>query len=294
VVIGVQNPNREHVEKLVQERPGTTLHVQVTNMAELMSKTDLAIGAGGSTTWERLYLGLPCIVIPVAKNQMLPTNDLCNFGAIMSLGEGCELSVSHIKEMLMKALNNPQDLIEMSKNGIKVVSCNGLKDIKELLVGHLNGIKISYRNATIEDCRIYWYWANDAQVRNNAFNTKPITWEEHQIWFGSKIKDPKCVLLLFESQYGPVGQIRLDGDKSKKTISYSVAAQYRGKGIGKKMISEVILGSPSFAKSFLAEVKKENCASLNIFEKLGFQKAVILGKNAYSYTLDLGDTYQVA
>ena len=70
VVIGAQNPNRWKIARLVKERSNTKLHVQVGNMAELMSAADLAIGAGGSTTWERCCLGLPSIVIPVAENQM--------------------------------------------------------------------------------------------------------------------------------------------------------------------------------------------------------------------------------
>lgn len=70
VVIGAQNPKRETVEKLVKDRPGTTLHVQTSNMAELMCKADLAIGAGGSATWERCCMGLPTIIIPIANNQI--------------------------------------------------------------------------------------------------------------------------------------------------------------------------------------------------------------------------------
>jgi UDP-2,4-diacetamido-2,4,6-trideoxy-beta-L-altropyranose hydrolase len=294
VVIGVQNPHRENIEKLVYSRPQTTLHIQASNMAELMCEADLAIGAGGSTTWERLYLGLPSIVIPIANNQILPTKDLYDFGIIMSLGERCKLSVSSINEMLIEALENPRDLIEMSKKGIKMISCDGLKDLTELLAGRLNGDKITYRKATPADCRLYWYWANDPEVRNNAFNTTPISWEEHQSWFASKLKDPKSVLLISESQYGPVGQIRLDGESAVKTISYSVARQYRGKGIGKKLVSEVIANRTSFVKCFLAEVKKENMASANIFEKLGFQRTELSEKDAYLFTLDLEKTNQVA
>lgn len=86
VVIGSQNPHKKTIEKLVQARPQTKLHVQATNMAELMCEADLAIGAGGSTTWERLYLGLSSIVIPIAENQIPTTRDLCDFGVIMSPG----------------------------------------------------------------------------------------------------------------------------------------------------------------------------------------------------------------
>ena len=38
-------------------------------MAELISKCDLAIGAAGTTAWERCCLGLPSIIITIADNQ---------------------------------------------------------------------------------------------------------------------------------------------------------------------------------------------------------------------------------
>jgi UDP-2,4-diacetamido-2,4,6-trideoxy-beta-L-altropyranose hydrolase len=43
--------------------------VNVDNMAEIMANADMAIGASGSTTWERCCLGLPTIQLVIAKNQ---------------------------------------------------------------------------------------------------------------------------------------------------------------------------------------------------------------------------------
>ena len=39
------------------------------NMAKIMKESDICIGAGGSTTWERCVLGLPTLMISVAENQ---------------------------------------------------------------------------------------------------------------------------------------------------------------------------------------------------------------------------------
>ena len=294
VVIGAQNPNRVAVEKLIQDRPGITLHVQTSNMAELMCEADLAIGAGGIATWERLYLGLPSIVIPIAKNQIPSTKDLLDLGVIKSLGNDSKISEKRLKETVILLLAKPNEFIEMSQIGMKMVFCDGVKDLTKLISGELNEIELTHRKATLADCRLYWHWANDPEVRRSAFNSEPISWEKHQEWFAARLSDPNSILLIFESQYGPVGHIRLDGGAAQRTISYSVARQYRGKGIGKKIMSEVIAASPPFARRFIAEVKKENLASANIFKTIGFQKTELLRKNAYSFTLDLGDTYKVA
>lgn len=294
VVMGAQNPNREAVEKLVQDRPRTTLHVQTSNMAELMCEADLSIGAGGSATWERLYLGLPSIVIPIAKNQIPSTKDLWDLGVIMSLGEDSKISNKRLKEAVILLLAKPNALLEMSQIGMKMVSGDGVKDLTELISGELNEIELTHRKAKLADCRLYWHWANDPEVRRSAFNSESISWEKHQRWFAARLSDSNSILLIFESQYGPVGQIRLDGGATQRTISYSVARQYRGTGIGKKLISEVISASPPFTRRFLAEVKKENLTSANIFEKLGFKRSDLVEKNAYSFTLNLGDTFQAA
>ena len=39
------------------------------NLAKLMVNSDIAIGAGGVTTLERMCVGLPSIVISIAENQ---------------------------------------------------------------------------------------------------------------------------------------------------------------------------------------------------------------------------------
>jgi len=59
----------------------------INNMAELMATADLAISAGGSTSWERCYLGLPSIIFSFADNQKEIANSIAKNGAGISLTE---------------------------------------------------------------------------------------------------------------------------------------------------------------------------------------------------------------
>lgn len=58
----------------------------VSNMAELMSESDLAIGAAGSTAWERCCLGLPSLMLVLAPNQRWISEALDSVGAARDIG----------------------------------------------------------------------------------------------------------------------------------------------------------------------------------------------------------------
>lgn len=71
VVIGGSYP---HTKKLYEFLQMSKLKVSVLsnveNMAQIMSESDLCIGAAGSTSWERCCLGLPTITFTIADNQI--------------------------------------------------------------------------------------------------------------------------------------------------------------------------------------------------------------------------------
>ena len=72
-----------------------------------MIEADLAIGGGGTTTWERCYLGLPSITVIMAENQRTMIEAAANRGALWNLGMHSEVSSEAIQEKLTWALSNP-------------------------------------------------------------------------------------------------------------------------------------------------------------------------------------------
>lgn len=85
VVLGSAAPTLERIRALAEAEPRLTLHVDTEAMCALMTSADLAIGAAGSTSWERCCLGLPAITVAVADNQRLIAAKLAEAGAIMIL-----------------------------------------------------------------------------------------------------------------------------------------------------------------------------------------------------------------
>lgn len=70
VIMGCMAPWLSKVEEKSRQMPWpTSVKIDVSNMAEIMAKNDLAIGAAGATIWERSCLGLPSIMMILADNQ---------------------------------------------------------------------------------------------------------------------------------------------------------------------------------------------------------------------------------
>ena len=80
----------------------------------MILKSDLAIGACGSTTWERCCLGLPSLVITIANNQIPIAEELHNRKIIQWLGNQNRITSEIIKEAFEVTIN--QNLENWSNN----------------------------------------------------------------------------------------------------------------------------------------------------------------------------------
>lgn len=86
VVMGASAPWLEDVRERARQMPcPTEVVVNVNDMARRMVEADLAIGAAGSTAWERCCLGLPAIVLVLAENQQAIAHALHAEGAAHAL-----------------------------------------------------------------------------------------------------------------------------------------------------------------------------------------------------------------
>lgn len=136
-------------------------------------------------------------------------------------------------------------------------------------------MELILRKATEADCDLLYEWANDPVVRAAAFHTEPIPYKSHVVWFRDMMNDPMRYqyILCEKTTYQPVAQIRLALEGNEALISYSVGREYRGLGVGTKLIElaeKAILAEPVQIRKLVAQVKYENPASARIFEKHGY------------------------
>ncbi len=126
VVMGSHAPWLEQVEAKAVEMPWQTqVLVGVSNMAKLMAESDLAIGAAGSTSWERCCLGLPTVQIVLAANQVAIAEALAHLGATKT-STPSSLPAVLTEICLMLPLGQVQD---MSRSAAQITSGNGVSRV---------------------------------------------------------------------------------------------------------------------------------------------------------------------
>ena len=134
IVVGANYAHQEALENAVAQRTKKPkIHRQLRDLAALMSVSDLAIGAGGSTMWERCCMGLPSIVICVAPNQRRSCEEMHKAGFIRYLGEIDSVSKDIISSEITSVRARPNDLrVLREKNSALVTGC-GSRLIADML-----------------------------------------------------------------------------------------------------------------------------------------------------------------
>jgi len=270
VVVGAGNRHHEEVERLTREA-GFRFHRQASNMAELMAAADLAVGAGGTSAWERCCMGLPTVQVSIVDNQVGPSRALAEAGLVTYAG------ASLTEESLMRAIGNPGLLKEQSRRLLGLVDGQGARRVAAALFASPS-TKLTLRKATAADADLYFAWVNDAEVRRQSFDSRPIAWPEHQAWFARRLEEgtkQDALLLVAEDEAGiPAGQVRFER-KGAWRVNYALAAEFRGVGLGAKMLRMAIeeLRRRDPGARLQAEVKPDNTASRRVFDALGFRAA---------------------
>jgi spore coat polysaccharide biosynthesis predicted glycosyltransferase SpsG len=85
VALGPGAPSLERLAGLAAQDRRIHLHVDVQDMVALAAEADAAIGAGGSSVWERACLGLPTATVVLADNQAQMIARLAEAGAALAL-----------------------------------------------------------------------------------------------------------------------------------------------------------------------------------------------------------------
>jgi RimJ/RimL family protein N-acetyltransferase len=90
-------------------------------------------------------------------------------------------------------------------------------------------------------------------------------------WWLASLKNPDRTILVLENESGEgLGSLRKDKlPTGEIELSWMIAPEHRGKGLGSSML---LLGIHGTTGRFIARIKPENTASCRMVEKLGFSE----------------------
>ncbi len=114
VVVGAAYPHLPRLRAAVAHRADTAIHVDTDEMATLMDRADLAIGAPSSASWERCALGLPAVLVTMADNQADTARLLVEAGAAEAIGWHTTVSAPDIERTVRALCADPDRLKAMS------------------------------------------------------------------------------------------------------------------------------------------------------------------------------------
>lgn len=157
------------------------------------------------------------------------------------------------------------------------------------MINKLNTTDVNLSLATPEEVVVAYHLANDDTVRSNSFTPNKIPYPTHCAWYENILKDPNALVLhaFVDSKFS--GQVKFNIIGEDALIGVSIKPDFRGCGLGtillQKGINLLYAKNPKI-KQVIALIKKENIASVKLFEKVGFiysEMTTEKGFAAYKY-----------
>ncbi|MET3900831.1 UDP-2,4-diacetamido-2,4,6-trideoxy-beta-L-altropyranose hydrolase [Devosia sp. UYZn731] len=275
MVIGAVNPRRQQLLALARMHPQLIAHFQMPSLVELMKRADLAVGAGGATSWERLCLGLPSLVVTLAANQQPIAAELHRRKLAIWLGDADELDGGRLDDVLRQALEKDAETwFDAAQAGI--VDGRGVDRVAAAMLGESSKQLVS-RPVSASDEWLLLEWANDPTTRATAFQPQRITADGHHRWLQRRLAESKEFrLFVVETPAGvELGQVRFEREGEDWFISYSLGREFRGQGLAAPMLASALeaLHSTVGPAMVAGRVRPENIASRRVFDRLQFTAA---------------------
>ena len=128
---------------------------------------------------------------------------------------------------------------------------------------------------TKKDSLDIWSWRNDIKSIFFSKNKKKITFEKHNKWFKKNLKNKKIKFyigsLINNNKKEKVGVVRFDIKSKYALVSINLNPVMRGKSLSYILLAAGIKKFFKFKKiKLIAEIKKNNLASINCFQKNKF------------------------
>lgn len=141
VVLGETAVFRDRVRDICASQPHYEFHSPAADMSALMAEADLAIGAGGSTTWERCCLALPSVIVATAPNQQPAAEALAGAGRALYLGPSEAVGTEALRTTIGALLHLPTWVAFLSQACGELTDGYGCRRVIDTMMALISGSK---------------------------------------------------------------------------------------------------------------------------------------------------------
>jgi UDP-2,4-diacetamido-2,4,6-trideoxy-beta-L-altropyranose hydrolase len=274
VVLSSRAPHVDAVRSRLRGKMRLLLDVE--DIADLMTNADLAVGAAGSTAFERAVLGLPSILLTVADNQRGTARLIVKAGAAIDGGAVDNDLSPRLRKLTASVLSDGAARRQLAEAASALV--DGRAALR-VVINMLNdetakeGARVRIRLARTEDEEWLLELQRQPQTRKYSRNSRGPDADEHHIWIGQTLANPDKLLLIVEANCQRVGSLRLDrlpneNGLARYEVSIAVRPELQGRGIG---LTALRLARSLVPGALLdATVVPDNKASRALFSSAGF------------------------
>ncbi len=118
------------------------------------------------------------------------------------------------------------------------------------------------------DAAVLLSWRNDPETRKASLSSADIVPGSHEQWLFRTLQNPDVLLLVASIEGSDVGTLRFNRGDEGWHVSWTMAPEFRGKGLGKAMLAEGVKLKPG---KLYAQIRADNAASLRMASFVGFQ-----------------------
>ena len=254
------------LKKLCQKYKNFSLHLDSKNMAELMLKADVCIGASGMSMWERCCMGIPSLTITIAKNQQKVTKQVTN----LNISKQLRISVLKNKKKLLKTISDfiysPKKLQQLSENSYKICDGKGTDKV-------INFLEANLKKVEIKDSFKLLSWRNKKFIRANSLNKQKINTKSHERWMEKTQNFKRGIWLIYSEGGKEIGHCSsIYVNKEVVYWSFYIGEPKFSPGSGIRML--VFFLKKLFFEIGISKIEAnvtiENCKSQKLHKDLGF------------------------
>ena len=127
VLVSSANPGLSDIMDWVGRNDNSNIKLQVDapEIARHMAQADLAINAGGTTTFETATMGLPSLIVQINDNQAPNASAWEQAGVAIDAGLLSNLNENTLGHQVMVLVNNPGLRRSMADKGRALIDCLG-------------------------------------------------------------------------------------------------------------------------------------------------------------------------